>query len=32
MEIPVRATLRLPAGWQYDTALAALGGAGRTAR
>jgi predicted metalloprotease with PDZ domain len=22
MEIPVRATLRLPAGWQYDTALA----------
>ena len=29
-EIPVRATLRLPAGWQYDTALAvASGGAGK---
>lgn len=28
-EIPVRATLRLPAGWKYDTALAAEKGAGR---
>ncbi|MEO6194520.1 MAG: M61 family peptidase [Thermoanaerobaculia bacterium] len=30
MEIPVRATLRLPAGWRYDSALAvAAGGAGK---
>jgi predicted metalloprotease with PDZ domain len=30
MEIPVRATLRLPAGWRYDSALAvASGGAGK---
>ena len=28
-EIPVRATLRLPAGWKYDTALEAEQGAGR---
>jgi predicted metalloprotease with PDZ domain len=28
-EIPVRATLRLPAGWRYDTALAAEKGAGQ---
>lgn len=28
-EIPVRATLRLPAGWKYDTALAVEKGAGR---
>jgi hypothetical protein len=28
-EIPVRATLRLPAGWKYDTALAAEKGQGK---
>jgi predicted metalloprotease with PDZ domain len=28
-EIPVRATLRLPAGWKHDTALAAETGSGR---
>ena len=27
MEIPVRATLRLPAGWRYDSALAVASGA-----
>jgi predicted metalloprotease with PDZ domain len=28
-EIPVRATLRLPAGWKYDTAMAAEKGEGK---
>ena len=28
-EIPVRATLRLPAGWQYDTALGVADAAGK---